>query len=288
MIDEQHRFGVEQRLRLRKKGAKIDLLVMTATPIPRTLALTLYGDLDRSVIDEMPPGRTQIVTRFIREKERVRLYEFIRGEINKGRQAYIVCPLVMESETSDLKAAKEEAEALKKIFPEFRVGLIHGRMKADEKDEVMADFVNGKVNILVSTTVIEVGIDVANATIMVIEHAERFGLSQLHQLRGRIGRGDKQSYCFLVAEPATDTARARIDAMLKTTDGFKIAEADLKLRGPGEFFGLAQSGLPNFRVADIIKDEKIISEAKEAAGLLLEKGVSFSGLAGQLQEGRLE
>jgi len=277
VIDEQHRFGVEQRTKLRKKGGNIDILVMTATPIPRTLALTLYGDLDRSIIDEMPPGRTKVVTRYVSERERGKLYEFIRGQISKGRQAYVVCPLVEESEILDMKAAKEEVKALSGIFPEYKVGLIHGRMKPSEKDKVMSDFLEGKVNILVSTTVIEVGIDVPNSTIMLIEHCERFGLSQLHQLRGRIGRGKEQSYCFLTGDPASSAAKGRIDAMLKTTDGFKIAEADLVLRGPGEFFGVRQWGLPNFRVADIIKDEEIIKEAREAALIVVQKGFSPEG-----------
>jgi ATP-dependent DNA helicase RecG len=278
VIDEQHRFGVEQRLQLRKKGEKLDLLVMTATPIPRTLALTIYGDLNRSIIDELPPGRTKIITRYVRENERARLYEFIRAQVKAGRQSYIVCPLVDESESLDLKAVEEEVHAIKKVFPEYHVAMIHGKMKANEKEKAMADFVSGKVNILVSTTVIEVGIDVPNSTIMIVEHAERFGLSQLHQLRGRIGRGDKQSYCFLVADPKNDTAKARIDAMLKTDDGFKIAEADLKLRGPGEFLGVHQSGLPNFRVADIINDEDVIRDAREAAVMLLEKDVPLEEL----------
>jgi ATP-dependent DNA helicase RecG len=279
VIDEQHRFGVEQRAKLRQKGENIDLLVMTATPIPRTLALTLYGDLDRSVIDEMPPGRTKIITRYVRDKERARLNEFLRAQIAAGRQAYVVCPLVEESEKLDLKAAAEEAEVLKKTFSEYRIGLIHGRMKGEQKDRVMTAFLSGKIDILVSTTVIEVGIDVPNSTIMIIEHSERFGLSQLHQLRGRIGRGTEQSYCFLAGDPGGDTAKARIDAMLRTTDGFKIAEADLKLRGPGEFLGVRQSGLPNFRVADIIKDEEIIREAREAALMLIQQGEDFLNIS---------
>jgi ATP-dependent DNA helicase RecG len=274
VIDEQHRFGVAQRMALRKKSKKLDLLVMTATPIPRTLALTLYGDLDRSVIDEMPPGRTKVITRYVQEKERAKLYEFVRGQIAAGRQAYVVCPLIEESEKVDLKAAEEEADVLKKIFPEYKVGLIHGRMKGEQKEKTMSDFLAGKIKILVSTTVIEVGIDIPNSTIMIIEHSERFGLSQLHQLRGRIGRGQEQSYCFLSGEPGSEAAKARIDAMLKTTDGFKIAEADLKLRGPGEFLGVRQSGLPNFRVADIINDEDIIREAREAALMLIQEGFS--------------
>lgn len=288
VIDEQHRFGVDQRLKLRKKGGNTDLLVMTATPIPRTLALTLYGDLDRSVIDEMPPGRTRVITRYVREQERPKLNEFIRSQMALGRQAYVVCPLVEESEKLDLKAAEDEVKVLEKVFPEYNVGLIHGRMKGEQKDRIMSGFLSGKINILVSTTVIEVGIDVPNSTIMIIEHSERFGLSQLHQLRGRIGRGREQSYCFLTGNPGNDTARARIDAMLKTTDGFRIAEADLKLRGPGEFFGFSQSGLPNFRVADIIRDEEIIKEAREAALILMQKEVDLERFDIKFWGNRLE
>lgn len=266
IIDEQHRFGVLQRANLVKKGINPDVLVMTATPIPRSLALTLYGDLDRSVIDEMPPGRTPVETHYVPENKRRSAYEFMRQEIKKGRQIFIVCPLVEESEKVDLKAAMDEAEILKsQIFPEFNIGLMHGRLRAEEKDKIMQAFKSGKINILVSTTVIEVGIDVPNATVMVIEHAERFGLSQLHQLRGRIGRGSEQSYCFLIAETKSQDAKTRIKAMLDSTDGFRIAEVDLKLRGPGDFCGTRQSGLPNFRVADIIKDEKILREARQAA-----------------------
>ena len=269
IIDEQHRFGVDQRIKLRQKGQNIDLIVMTATPIPRTLALTLYGDLDRSVINEMPPGRTKVTTRYIQVSERNKLYDFIRKEISVGRQVYVVCPLIEESEVIDLRAAEKEEKSLQKIFPEYEIALIHGRMKSEQKNKIMKSFNSGKINILVSTTVIEVGIDVPNATIMMIEHSERFGLSQLHQLRGRIGRGSERSYCFLVGEPKTENSKARIKVMLQTTDGFKIAEEDLKLRGPGEFLGVRQWGLPNFRVADIIRDEDIMREAREAANILL-------------------
>ncbi|KPJ69794.1 hypothetical protein AMJ44_02405 [candidate division WOR-1 bacterium DG_54_3] len=266
IVDEQHRFGVRQRAKLVKKGITPDVLVMTATPIPRSLALTLYGELDRSVIDEMPPGRTPVKTYFVPEGKRRNAYGFMRERIKEGRQIFVVCPLVEESEKVDLKAAMDEAERLQKeIFPEYRIGLMHGRLKGDEKDEIMQRFKSGKIEVLVSTTVIEVGIDISNATVMVIEHAERFGLSQLHQLRGRIGRGAEQSYCFLIADAKTAEARARIRAMLDSTDGFRIAEVDLGLRGPGEFFGTRQSGLPNFRVADIIRDEKILREARTAA-----------------------
>lgn len=270
IIDEQHRFGVLQRHRLRQKGYNPDILFMTATPIPRSLAFTLYGDLDRSIIDEMPPGRTPIKTYYVPETERKNAYEFMRKQINEGRQVFIVCPLVEESEKVDLKAAMDEAERLQKdIFPEFKVGLMHGRLSGEEKDKIMERFKSGKIHILVSTTVIEVGIDIPNATVMVIEHAERFGLSQLHQLRGRIGRGAEQSYCFLIADAKTTEAKTRIKAMLDSTDGFHIAEVDLRLRGPGDFYGVRQSGLPNFRVADIIRDEKILRIARQAAFDLL-------------------
>ncbi len=266
IVDEQHRFGVLQRADLVKKGINPDVLVMTATPIPRSLALTLYGDLDRSVIDELPPGRTPVETHYVPESKRRSAYEFMRQQIKNGRQIFVVCPLVEESEKVDLKAALDEAEHLQQqVFSEFKVGLMHGRLKSDEKDEIMQAFKAGKINILVSTTVIEVGIDIPNATVMVIEHAERFGLSQLHQLRGRIGRGPERSYCFLIAETKTQDAKTRIKAMLDSSDGFHVAEVDLKLRGPGDFCGTRQSGLPNFRVADIIKDEKILQEARQAA-----------------------
>ncbi len=266
VIDEQHRFGVLQRAKLVKKGMNPDILVMTATPIPRSLALTLYGDLDRSVIDEMPPGRTPVKTHFVPENKREGAYDFMRQRVREGRQIFVVCPLVEESEKVDLKAAMDEAERLQKeIFPEFKVGLMHGRLKGEEKDRIMKAFKSGKIHILVSTTVIEVGIDIPNATVMVVEHAERFGLSQLHQLRGRIGRGAEQSYCFLIADAKSLDAKTRIKAMLDSTDGFHIAEVDLRLRGPGDFYGIRQSGLPNFRVADIIRDEKILREARKAA-----------------------
>lgn len=266
IIDEQHRFGVMQRARLAQKGYHPDVLFMTATPIPRSLALVLYGDLDRSVIDEMPPGRVPVKTYYVPAKKRAGSYEFIRGKIKEGRQVFLVCPLVFESEELDLKAAKLEADRLQKeIFPEFKVGLIHGRMKGELKDRIMSQFKEGRIQILVSTTVIEVGIDVPNASVMVIEHAERFGLSQLHQLRGRIGRGLAESFCLLMADPKTDEAKIRIKAMLDLSDGFKIAEVDLKLRGPGEVFGVRQAGMPEFRLADIIRDETVLRVAREAA-----------------------
>ena len=266
IIDEQHRFGVLQRSALSKKGIFPDMLFMTATPIPRSLALTLYGDLDRSVIDEMPKGRKPIKTHYVPEKRRRDAYGFMREQVKKGNQIFMVYPLVEESEEVDLKAAKEEALKLQEeVFPDLKVGLIHGRMKGAEKDEIMQAFRDKKIDILVSTTVIEVGIDIPNASVMVIEHAERFGLSQLHQLRGRIGRGSSESYCFLIGEPKTQEAKIRIKTMLESNDGFKIAEVDLRLRGPGDFYGARQSGLPEFRAADIIRDEKVLRLARQAA-----------------------
>ena len=273
VIDEQHRFGVIQRAALREKGTSPDVLVMTATPIPRTLAMTVYGDLDLSVIDEMPPGKKPIKTKVFYEKSRERVYDIIRREIDKGNQAFIVYPLVEESEALDLKDATSMAAHLRKdIFPDLRVGLIHGRMKGAEKDVIMASFKNGELNILVSTTVIEVGIDIPTASLMVIEHAERFGLSQLHQLRGRVGRSDLDSYCALVAQhQGSADARKRLRVMEQTNDGFKIAEEDLLIRGPGEFMGTKQSGIPDFRVASILRDAGILNEARREAFLMVEK-----------------
>ena len=291
VIDEQHRFGVAQRSRLREKGKQHpDVLVMTATPIPRTLSLTFYGDLDVSVIDEMPKGRKQIRTAVRGEKDKEKVFAFLRDEIGRGRQAYIVYPLIEESEKIDLKAAEAEYKQLqKKIFPELKVGLLHGRLSSEEKEAVMLGFSRKEIDILVATTVIEVGIDIANATIMVIENAERFGLSQLHQLRGRVGRGSDQSYCILLSDErgmqrktilAADRAQAqeekaaaqlRLETMVKTTDGFAIAEADLRLRGPGEFFGTRQSGLPEFRIANLVTDADIVSIARESAFAIVDR-----------------
>jgi ATP-dependent DNA helicase RecG len=266
VVDEQHRFGVSQRAALRRKGENPDVLVMTATPIPRTLALTLYGDLDLSVLDEMPPGRRRIITQWRDESARRKIVAFLRDEMKAGRQVYVVCPLVEESEASDLRAATEMAERLQReVFPELRVGLLHGRMSLEAKDGVMRDFRAGVIHLLVSTTVIEVGIDVPNASVMLIEHAERFGLSQLHQLRGRVGRGPWKSYCILMSQAASDDARRRIEAMVETGDGFRIAEADLELRGPGEFFGTRQSGLPEFRVASLLRDGAVLEQARREA-----------------------
>lgn len=272
VIDEQHRFGVVQRASLRQKGITPDVLVMTATPIPRTLAMTAYGDLDISVIDEMPPGKIPVRTKVFRERDHHRVYEIIRKELLKGNQAFIVYPLIEESETLDLKDATNMSQHLKNdVFPDYAVGLIHGKMKAAEKSSIMRDFIEKKINILVSTTVIEVGIDIPGASLMVIEHAERFGLSQLHQLRGRVGRGTQQSYCFLVVhEPSSLDAKKRLKVMEETADGFRIAEEDLMIRGPGDFMGTRQSGIPDFRVADIVKDGRLLNDARTEAWALLE------------------
>ncbi len=267
VIDEQHRFGVVQRGILRKKGENPDILVMTATPIPRTLSLTLYGDLALSVIDELPPGRTPIRTRVIGEEKRAEAYSFIRKELEQGRQAYIVYPLVDDSEKSDLLAATADAERLQQeIFSDFRLGLLHGRMKTAEKEAVMAAFKEGGIQMLISTTVIEVGIDVPNATVMMIEHAERFGLAQLHQLRGRVGRGADASTCILMrSRRGSEDGRKRLQVMAETTDGFRIAEADLEIRGPGEFLGTRQAGLPDFRVANLLRDGSVLELARKEA-----------------------
>ena len=271
VIDEQHRFGVLQRGHLIAKGEKPHVLVMTATPIPRTLALTLYGDLDVSVIDEMPPGRQPIITAWRTESRLPKIFDFIENKVKAGDQAYIVYPLIEESEKIDLKAATEAHQFFQKRFPEFNIGLMHGRMSMNEKEEIMQAFKRGDIQILVSTTVIEVGVDVPNATIMLIEHAERFGLSQLHQLRGRIGRGSKKSYCILVTpEHINEIARQRMRVLEETTDGFKIAEEDLRLRGSGEFFGTRQHGLSDFKYIDLVRDVRIIQTAREDAFRLLQ------------------
>jgi ATP-dependent DNA helicase RecG len=270
VVDEQHRFGVEQRgLLVRKGGDKVPhMLMMTATPIPRTLALTLYGDLDLSLIREKPIGRKPVKTRVLRAADRPRLYNQIRATIGRGEQAYIIYPLVEASEKLDLKSATEMHSRLsKEVFPEYRVGLLHGRMKAEEKEQILVDFRLGKIQILISTTVIEVGIDVANATLMVIEHPERLGLSQLHQLRGRVGRGEKESECLLIAEGFVGP---RLQVMEQSDDGFDIAEEDLKLRGPGEFLGTRQNGLPGFRVGHILRDSELLEVARDEAERILQ------------------
>ncbi|MBN1933333.1 MAG: ATP-dependent DNA helicase RecG [Anaerolineae bacterium] len=252
VVDEQHRFGVRQRGILRSKGYNPHILVMSATPIPRTLALTAYGDLDLSIIDEMPPGRQPIQTKWFAPAERERAYRFIQAQIQKGRQAYIICPLVEESEKIEAKAAVEEHERLQKsVFPDLRLGLLHGRLKGEEKEQVMRQFSEGKLDILVSTSVVEVGIDVPNATVMMIEGANRFGLSQLHQFRGRVGRGEHQSYCILLADTVTDVGEERLHAIEETQDGFVLAQKDLEMRGPGDFFGIRQSGLPELKLASL-------------------------------------
>jgi len=274
VTDEQHRFGVAQRTALAEKGEHPHTLVMSATPIPRTLALILYGDLDVSVIDQLPPGRKPIETYAVTSAYHPRLYAFIRKQVEAGRQVYIVCPMVSENDElpDERKAVTEYAQKLQtEIFPDLKVAFVHGKMKAKEKDAVMSAFAAGKADILVSTTVIEVGVDVPNANLMVVENAERFGLSQLHQLRGRVGRGAHQSYCVLVSDNKNDETRQRLKAMTKTADGFKIAEEDLRLRGPGDFFGVRQHGLPGLRVADIGCDTRLLAEAQSAAdGLLAE------------------
>jgi len=256
-----------QRATLRTKGLCPDVLVMTATPIPRTLALTIYGDLDVSVIRDTPPGRLPIKTAAKPGSRRDEVYEFVRGQLDAGRQAYVIYPLVEESDKIDLKAATEMADHLaQEVFPAYRVGLLHGRLKADAKDRVMKAFAAGELHILVSTTVVEVGIDVANATVMLVEHAERFGLSQLHQLRGRVGRGGTQSFCFLLYQsPLSEDARERLKAMTETADGFEIAERDLRLRGPGDFFGTRQAGMPTFRLIDLIRDRELLDTAGQEA-----------------------
>ena len=264
VVDEQHRFGVKQRNVLKKKSQNPQILTMTATPIPRTLALTVHGDLDLTVINELPKGRLPIKTSLTSSHRGV--WELVRRELNYGRQAYVVYPLIDESETLSAKAATIEAEKLQKeIFPDFKVGLLHGKLKNDEKEQVMADFKNKKYDILVSTTVVEVGVDVPNATVMVIENAERFGLSQLHQLRGRVGRSSLQSYCVLVSSSRSQETRERLNIMTQTNDGFVIAEKDLQLRGPGEFLGTRQSGLPDLIISDIVRDAKILELARNEA-----------------------
>ncbi len=273
VVDEQHRFGVMQRLRLFQKGVTPDLLVMTATPIPRTLALTAYGDLDVSIIDELPPGRKKIVTKHVTETQVETVYTFVRREVDQGRQAYVVYPLIEESETLAMKAASKMHEHLSKIvYPDLAVGLLHGKLPPGDKEDVMRRFKAGEIQVLVATTVIEVGVDVPNATVMVIEQAERFGLAQLHQLRGRVGRGGDQSHCILVTGKLNDAGRERVRTMVESSDGFYIAEMDLKLRGPGEFFGTRQSGMPGLHFADLIRDQEILGAARDEAQRLIETG----------------
>ena len=271
VIDEQHKFGVMQRSLLRKKGTTPDVLVMTATPIPRSLALTLYGDLDCSIIDELPPDRKPVVTKLLEADKKKDIYALLREEMEKGRQAYVVYPAIEESEKTDLKTAVQGKEGFERMFPEYRTGLLHGRMSAGEREKVMLSFRQGEIDILVSTTVIEVGVDVPGASLMLVVHAERFGLAQLHQLRGRVGRGQHRSLCILVAyKPYGEDARRRLAVMLRSNDGFRIAEEDLDIRGPGEFFGIRQTGLPDLKVANIVRDMKILEKAKAEAFSLME------------------
>ncbi len=273
IVDEQHRFGVRQRLELFKKGEQPDVLVMTATPIPRTLALTIYGDLDVSTIDELPPGRKPIVTKHVKESAVEGVYSFVAQQIKAGRQAYVVYPVVEESETEAVKAAEKMFIHLsEKVFPDIRVGLLHGKMGAEEKEAAMRSFQSGQTKILVATTVIEVGVDVPNASVIVIEQAERFGLAQIHQLRGRVGRSSYQSYCILVTGKLNDVARERIRTLVESNDGFYIADMDMRLRGPGEFFGTKQSGIPGLRLGDLVRDTDVLEMARAEAQRVIENG----------------
>jgi len=272
VVDEQHRFGVAQRAEMFEKGERPHMLLMTATPIPRSLALTLYGDLDVSKIDEMPPGRKPVETRLRAEKRRGEVYAFLNDRLEQGEQAFVVYPLVEESEKMDLKDAESGAQELQEKFPDYTVGLVHGQLSADDKDATMRRFKEGDIDLLVATTVIEVGVDVPNATVMLVEHAERFGLSQLHQLRGRVGRSDQQSYCVLMASyKRSQEAKQRLEAMARTNDGFEISETDLQIRGAGDFFGTRQSGMPDLKIADLTEDDEILEVAREAAFALIEK-----------------
>jgi ATP-dependent DNA helicase RecG len=267
VVDEQHRFGVAQRVLLKEKADLVDpdLLIMTATPIPRTLSMTIYGDLDMSIIDEMPPGRTPVETRVLPRSEEGRAWAVVEEEVGRGRQAFVVCPLVEDSPKVEAASATAEHERLSAIMPELRVGLIHGQLRPADKEAVMAGFRAGEVDVLVSTTVIEVGIDVPNATVMVIEDADRFGLSQLHQLRGRVGRGSHPGRCLLIADPATEDGEARLLAMKSTNDGFRLAEEDMRIRGQGTVFGARQSGMADLRVADILRDADLLAAARTEA-----------------------
>lgn len=278
ITDEQHRFGVNQRKTLSRKGDNPDMLVMTATPIPRTLAVILYGDLDISIIDELPPGRQTIKTKAVTEKERIKVYEFMRKEVASGRQCYVVAPLIEDSETLEIRSAESIYEEIKDGFREFNVALLHGEMKQSEKDDIMSRFASGEINVLVSTVVIEVGINVPNATLMIIENSERFGLAQLHQLRGRVGRGTHQSYCVLVLGGGGEVAKQRAEIMCESSDGFYISEKDLELRGPGEIFGTRQHGIPDLKVADLAKHTQILAASQAAAKELLNYDSALVGV----------
>lgn len=276
VTDEQHRFGVSQRARLTEKGENPNSLIMTATPIPRTLSLILCGDLDISVLDELPPGRKPVLTYAVGGNMRKRVYAFVQKNVKSGMQAYVVCPLIEESETQDLKNAQNIFMGLTKAFPDLKIGLIHGRMKSSEKDAVMQEFLDGKIDVLVSTTVIEVGVNVPNSNIMVIENAERFGLATLHQLRGRVGRGNEQAYCIMIADADNELTKQRMKTMCDSNDGFYIAEQDLKQRGPGDFFGTRQHGLPEMRIANLFKDSEILKLADSAVCDVLEQTVKMT------------
>jgi ATP-dependent DNA helicase RecG len=276
VTDEQHRFGVEQRNLLTGKGKDPNVLVMTATPIPRTLAVILFGDLDISIIDTLPKGRKPIRTFLRYEESRGKIYDFVRDKVKEGSQAYEVAPLIEESDAINVRSAEEIYEELKGRYPDLRIGLVHGAMKAKEKDDIMLSFKNGEIDVLVSTVVIEVGIDVPNAVIMVIENCERFGLAQLHQLRGRVGRGEKQSYCILVSGSKGEIAEKRNNIMVSSSDGFVIAEEDLKLRGPGEIFGTRQHGIPELGIADLVKNVDILNKVRVIAEDIIEKDPALS------------
>jgi ATP-dependent DNA helicase RecG len=280
VIDEQHKFGVLQRLALSRKGKNPDILVMTATPIPRTLGMTVYGDLDVSVLDELPPGRQPIITKCRSSAELGKFWEFLRKQLDEGRQAYVVYPLVEDSEKVEAKSVKAEFERLKEVLPDVRLGLLHGQLKGDDKEQVMTDFRAGKIQVLLATAVIEVGVDVPNASIMLIENAERFGLAQLHQLRGRVGRGEHASYCVLVGEPKSLEGWRRLKIMEETSDGFRIAEEDFKIRGPGNIFGTEQSGLPPLRFASLERDFQLLSDARAGADRLLKDDPTLSAWPG--------
>jgi ATP-dependent DNA helicase RecG len=290
ITDEQHRFGVEQRRVLREKGENPDVLFMTATPIPRTLAITVFGEMDVSIIDEMPAGRKAIETYWAKADMLDRVLSFMEKELVKGRQAYVICPLIEESDKLDVQNAIDVHVALQTYFHNrYQVGLMHGRLSSDEKDEVMKAFSSNQYQVLVSTTVVEVGVNVPNATMMVIYDAERFGLAQLHQLRGRVGRGSEQSYCVLLADPKTEVGKERMKIMTETNDGFVVSEKDLELRGPGDFFGRKQSGLPEFKVADMVHDYRALETARNDAMVLIEseefwKEDEFAGLRSKLAD----
>jgi ATP-dependent DNA helicase RecG len=278
VIDEQHRFGVQQRARLLAKGQSPHVLTMTATPIPRTLALTLHGDLDVSQIDELPPGRQAIQTKAVTGKQRSQVYDLIRREIAQGRQAYVIFPLIEESEKLDVRAAVEEHQRLSDvIFPEFQVGLLHGRMSSADKDAALNAFRDNQTQIIVSTTVIEVGVDVPNATVMLIENAERFGLSQLHQLRGRVGRGSQKSFCFLMSSSTNQDSQQRLAVLEQSQDGFFISEMDMRFRGPGEVLGTRQSGLPDFALASLVEDQEVLNLARDAAEKIMLADKNLNG-----------